>query len=65
MNFNMRAVDHCIVHMRHAVWHADYIYGSVCGLHMRFGILKKILQYLNRSFIFEEFQCKIKNIITY
>jgi hypothetical protein len=46
MNFNIHTVDHYIVHIRHAgtytVQYAD-IYSN------------KFLQYLNRSFIFEEF----------
>jgi hypothetical protein len=46
MDFNMCAIDHYIAHMRHTgtytVQYAD-MYS------------KKFLQYLNRSFIFEEF----------
>jgi hypothetical protein len=61
----MRAVDHCIVHIRHAVAYTVQYADYICDmrLHIRFGMKityanmysKKILQYLNRSFIFEEF----------
>jgi hypothetical protein len=42
----MYVVDHCITHIRHAGAYAVQ-YADIYS--------KKILQYLNRSFIFEEF----------